>query len=138
MGLTADDCRSRDSLFGMVQKMLLLLVGSAHAFVAPPHASLAVSMRPALKMDLLLPSDGPLAMTAEPEPANKAMLHAAALGVGTACMGTAYAKCLKTAVSTVWTKLPAALPLADTTLFIPMACTLGGLIVGLMTVMIKG
>ena len=51
-----------------------------------------------------------------------------------ACMGTAYAKCLKASVSFVWTKLPALLPLADPTLFIPLVCTLGGLIVGLLAV----
>ena len=31
-----------------------------------------------------------------------ALGHAAILGVGTAAMGTAYARCLKTSVSTVW------------------------------------
>lgn len=53
-------------------------------------------------------------------------------------MGAAYAKCLKTVVSAVWTKLPAAFPLADRTLFIPMACTLGGLVVGLLTANLQG
>ena len=68
----------------------------------------------------------------------KTLLHAAALGAGTACMGTAYAKCLKASVSTVWTTLPAKLALSDPTLFIPAACTLGGLIVGLLNVNLNG
>jgi len=76
--------------------------------------------------------------TAETAAQPKALLHAAALGAGTACMGTAYAKCLKTSVSAVWTKLPSVLNLADPTLFIPLACTLGGLIVGLVNVNVKG
>jgi len=71
-------------------------------------------------------------------PDSKISLHAVALGVGTACMGTAYARCLKSAVSTVWTKLPAALPLTNPTLFIPAACTFGGLLVGLMAVNMQG
>ena len=69
---------------------------------------------------------------------SKISLHAVALGMGTACMGTAYARCLKGAVSTVWTKLPAALPLTDPTLFIPAACTFGGLLVGLLAVNLEG
>ena len=72
-----------------------------------------------------------------------ALGHAAILGVGTAAMGTAYARCLKTSVSTVWTSLPTAgalraLVAADPSLFIPFACTLGGLIVGLVNVNMQG
>ena len=69
---------------------------------------------------------------------SKTLLHASVLGVGTACLGTAYARCLKASVSTVWTMLPASLPLADPTLFIPLACTLGGLVVGLVSTMAQG
>ena len=60
------------------------------------------------------------------------MLTSAVLGAGTACLGTAYAKALKAAVPLVWTRLPSMLPLVDLTLFIPLTCTLGGLIVGLL------
>lgn len=66
------------------------------------------------------------------------MLHAAALGAGTACMGTVYARCLKAAVGGVWTKLPAILSLSDPTLFIPAACTTGGLLIGLLNVNLQG
>mmetsp|Transcript_3868 Transcript_3868/g.12831 ORF Transcript_3868/g.12831 Transcript_3868/m.12831 type:complete len:400 (-) Transcript_3868:54-1253(-) len=67
-----------------------------------------------------------------------ALLHAAALGAGTACMGTLYARCLRFAVTLVWRRLPAALPLADATLFVPAACTVGGLLVGLTALRLQG
>lgn len=114
--------------------VLSLLLYGTDAFVAPwkPPPPL-ISRHGVAKMS------SAAAVSAAPEVnERKSMIHAAALGVGTACMGTAYAKCLKTSVSTVWTKLPAAISLADPTLFIPMACTLGGLIVGLTAVNLKG
>lgn len=57
---------------------------------------------------------------------------AAVLGVGTSCMGTAYAKALKASVTAVWISAPAAFKLADPTLYIPAICTLGGALIGLL------
>ena len=108
----------------------LLLCGS-HAFEAPfsTPSQLQAATRHAPRMDAAASSKADQPMT---------LAHAAALGAGTACMGTAYARCLKAAVSAVWTNIPALIPLSDPTLFIPLACTLGGLIVGLLSVNLKG
>ena len=60
---------------------------------------------------------------------------AALLGVATACMGTAYARLLKAAVTLTWKTGPALLPPSvDPTLFVPAVCTLGGALVGLLAV----
>ena len=88
------------------------------------HRSASTSMQ-------LLGTDDPIPQRSDDPPLLPA---AAVLGIGTACMGTAYAKALRFTVSSVWTRLPAALALPDPTLFVPAACTLGGAVVGLLAV----
>jgi len=84
----------------------------------------------------LLGQDGPLVLRKAgiDEPA-QLTASAALLGVATACMGTAYARLLKAAVTLTWKTAPALLPpCVEPTLFMPAVCTLGGALVGLLAV----
>ena len=114
--------------------LIFFTASQALVVVSPPIASRKAVGPPVGARTAIVTASAAITVADE----SPSLLHAAALGAGTACMGTAYAKCLKASVSFVWTKLPTILPLADPTLFIPMVCTLGGLIVGLLAISLTG